>query len=199
MTRPSQPTPIGFLLPSYLRSSQAPPSSPLPSSYATAPEATAPEDIPRYPTLHIGMIFETLQEAQQVITDATIQARESFDVQNAKPKFWALWYRGRGKYTPNCKYKLRVALVGKPAEWVLRIFEPHTCPTECHDNWQRPQGVAYLGRRHFDLVANNRKIPSKLVQDEARLRDGNKISSRQAHRTIMAVRSLIEGDKSMHF
>lgn len=83
--------------------------------------------------------------------------------------------------------------------WTLRILVHHKCPPACHDGWKRPHGVKYLARTHFPLVANNRKIPGKFVQDEARLQHGNKISDRQSNRTVHAIRKVIEGDESDHF
>jgi hypothetical protein len=46
--------------------------------------------IPYYPSLAIGMEFDDLTAAKEIITDAVIQARESFKVKNAEARFWAV-------------------------------------------------------------------------------------------------------------
>lgn len=160
---------------------------------------TAPDDLPHYPSLYLGITFETLKEAKNTIPDAIAKANESFKVKNAEPvTFWALECRGREAH--KCDFSLRVSLKGKPIkEWTLAIMRKHTCSTQCHDGWQRVYYTNCLARQRFNLVASNRKIPLEFVQDEARLKQGGKISSRQAHRTVVAVRRLIEGDKSKQF
>lgn len=92
-----------------------------------SPKPPAPEDIPLYPTLQLGMTFETLEEAKNLITDAIAAANESFNVKNSKPQFWQLECRSREKHT--CHFAIRVALVGKPKEWQSRQLKKHTSPS----------------------------------------------------------------------
>lgn len=46
-----------------------------------------PEGIPELPTLQLGMTWETIEEAKDFITDAIIDAHQSFDVQGLKPDY----------------------------------------------------------------------------------------------------------------
>jgi hypothetical protein len=160
-----------------------------------------PEDRPQLPSLRIGMVFKSLEEGADVVTDAIAEAHESFLVLNGTSSgnypFWAAICRGRHKH--KCPFKARVSLIGEPPVCSLRILVYHTCPAECHDGWKRPHSVKYLQRHNHDLVANNRKIPPKLVVDNERLKSGNKISYWQAHRTIKAVREEIKGDEATQF
>lgn len=155
------------------------------------------EDLPDYPSLRLNITFESLEEAKNTITDAITEANQSFKVKNAMLTFWTLECRSREDH--RYKFTIRVSLKGKPRKQTLGILQKHTCPSQCHDGWQRIHSTKFLARKHFDLVANNRKLLSKFVQDEARLKQGNKISSRQAYRTAVEVRSQIKGEQSKQF
>jgi len=156
-----------------------------------------PEEQPHLPSLHVGMLFKSLEEGADAVTDAIVEAYESFKVLNRKDNFWAAICRNKDKY--KCPFSVRISFTGKPSVCSLRILVSHTCPAESHQGWKRPHSVKYLARHNFELVANNRKIPPKLVADNERLQSGNKISYRQAHRTVQTVRCLIEGDEAVQF
>lgn len=47
-----------------------------------------PEDRPRYPSLTIGMEFESIEAGVDAIYDAIIKARESFKVVTGTDRFW---------------------------------------------------------------------------------------------------------------
>lgn len=70
---------------------------------------TAPEDILLYPTLQLEIIFDTLEEAKDLITDAIAAANKSFSIKNSKSHFWHLECRGR-ETSSSCRQAKGLAL-----------------------------------------------------------------------------------------
>ena len=57
------------------------------------------KDGPLYPSLTLGMEFESLKAGTDAVTDAIVEAYESYKVKNGSSRFWAAKCRKRMEYT----------------------------------------------------------------------------------------------------
>lgn len=147
------------------------------------------------------MAFPTIRAGIDFVTDCSVEVHESYKVisGSAKSKHWLAGCRSRDKVDSSCKFWVRIGWTEETNAITLRKFIPHTCPTETHLGWKVAQSEKYLVRQHYDLVANNRNIAPKLVQDAERLNKGNKVSYQQSRRATKKIVSLIEGDAKVQF
>ncbi len=94
---------------------------------------------------------------------------------------------------------MRITFIRDKPKPRLRILLPHTCPASVHIGWRRPHGVVYQKRHNLTPIANDRRIAPRTVKSNARLNAGINLSYRQAHRTIHAVLSDLDGDEKLQF
>lgn len=71
----------------------------------TPHESPSPEGRPPYPSLIIGMQFDSLKDGANAVTDAIVEAHESFKVLNGNGTFWAA--QCRQKTAEKCGFKVR--------------------------------------------------------------------------------------------
>lgn len=133
--------------------------------------------------------------------DCCVVVHESYRVTSGsdKTKNWLAKCRGKDNTANICKFKVRIGCTKETNTVTLRKFTPHKCTIETHLRRKVAKSQKYLVRQHYDLIAHNRNIAPKLVQDVVRLSRGNKFSYQQARRSTKAIVSLIEGDAKVQF
>jgi hypothetical protein len=70
--------------------------------------STATQPHPRYSSLTIGMEFDSLKTGVEAVTDAIVEAHESFKVKNGNTRYWAAECRKKAQHT--CGFQVTISL-----------------------------------------------------------------------------------------
>jgi len=142
--------------------------------------ATATDHLARYPSLTIGMEFDDLKAAKEVIIDAVIQARESFKVKNAEARFWALECYKKTQLACGFKVRLSLSLSAFANKFSYELPSSATIPNLYYANYflilalhQPTKAGSGQTASQFKHVITSTSLPtivvSLLVQSRAKL------------------------------
>ncbi|MCJ1373615.1 hypothetical protein MMC20_004843 [Loxospora ochrophaea] len=143
--------------------------------------------------IKVGMMFESISEGQEAVACAVIARGESFKYwKNDKNKAWVVTCKA--KESANCPFRVRIHKTKDGAK--LTKYVPHTCPFSTHQNFRHASSAKLLAANpdNVALVAHNPRVAPKDIQTLELTRHGNKISYKQAHRTIQLAAKEVFGD-----
>ncbi len=146
------------------------------------------------PILTVGMDFSTMEAARGAITKHIVSRAQSFRVEKAGSTIWVLRCRSATPKNSGCQFRIRVAET-KAGLVKLKKYIEHSCSPDTHQGWRGAHSVKHLALKHFDLVAEDRKLKPKTIASIERHMAGNPISYMQAYRTKKAIKKQLDDRK----
>jgi hypothetical protein len=149
----------------------------------------------RLMSLIVGTEFASIEAAKEAVLRYAIDSRESFVTTKDQKNAWVI-----GCKREDCTFRIRV---NRPTKGLprLTISNPHTCPASTHHNWKRANSIQWLAQneRNRALIAADPTAKPKLLIENQRFDNGQKVSYRQAHRTKARLQREIFGDEAASF
>jgi hypothetical protein len=145
--------------------------------------------------LNVGDEFASIEAAKDAVLRYTIENRESFIKLKDQKRCWVI-----GCKDEQCLFRIRVNRPTK-GDLKLTILIPHTCPASTHHGWKQANSVRWLtqNERNRALIAADPTANPKLLAENQRFDNGQKVSYLQAHRTRSRLRQDVFGDEAASF
>jgi hypothetical protein len=134
--------------------------------------------------------FPTMEDARKAMHRHVLDEGESYKVYRSDRSRHILICKDS-----TCKFRLRASLLKKKGA-VITILIPHSCSPANHYKNKQSSAMWFLKDHHRASLVDNRALTPAQIQSNERLRFGNTISYRQAHRLKQALLDEIEGQEA---
>ena len=135
-------------------------------------------------------VFPTMQEAKDSINRHVLDEGESYKVYKSDKTRHIVVCKDS-----TCDFKIRASFLKKKGVQIT-IMTPHSCNPTIHYKNKQSSALWFLKDHHRLAVIDNRDITPAQIRSDERLRFGNNINYRQAHRVKEALLIEIEGNEA---
>ena len=148
-------------------------------------------------SLAVGMTFPSLEIAKDALLRHTVSRGESYKKHKQTSACYIVVCRSKNQ---NCPYRIRFTLKkGKnDGDWVLTVYNKHTCNPKIHYEWQPAQSIQYLASNHMaSFNLDHTMKPCQIRNTE--LQNSNQVSYQQSWHALKIVEKQILDDETKLF